>query len=737
MAPSRSPPWGLRFGLIETQTACWKALTPCVLPGREENTDSFPGTCLWLYDLPEFRAWHHRVNGARNKLLWVKGRPGSGKSVLLKSLRARVEKQWGPLGSTVLWSVAEGESLNSVFFPGAVRSRLDMPPGGVYRNLLAQLYRQDPRLRNAMMSMHKKQKVPIPPLEDEDLVSFFMDDYIDQQIETPTKRTFLFVDAADGCGTAYLHDLLGSLAQMAANSDFSICVASSPAPDVVVDNAVEIVMHQRNVDDVTRYISLNLVAEWGDRNRTVVRVGHRAAGCFLWAEVVVNVLNAAIAEGASQELIEHTVQEMPDDLDGLYEWLFSTMGREEKAETLALMQWVMLASEPLRLNELRVALRLTKAWSRQEFRPSMALEVAPPASLRELRKPISEGGSFETPPQFHRWLRNRSMGLLEPRPQHQDATVYEPLGLQRIHPVHESVRNFFLKGRGFACLAPEDDGVEPPGGLATADFVDDGHFALLNAILNYINMSDFDALGDAKLPLAQMTYEESKYWRKNARDHRHLVLASYPFLQYAAENFMMHLLSPRAFRYFLPQQELLELFSAHECRLWRRVTALMGCIPTNAELVMAACEAGSAKGLLSSVYGARPRLERVFRKLAGRAADNTSEPNSPRLPATPESTEEEAYARVTRLEKMRSMSRMSRMSRSSRSSTVISTDLPSVFSLVPSSAENTDVPLTPVSAHSDRESMLSPVGEKEASVMAAMDTKLPDLSIYSLVSHVR
>ena len=653
-----------------------------------------------------------------------------------------MEKQWGPLGSTVVWSIAEGENLNPVFFPGTARRRSEMPPGGVYRNLLSQLYRHDPRLRNAMVTMHKKNKVTVPPLDDEDVVSFFMDDYIDQQIETPTKRTFVFVDAADSCGTAYLNDLLGSLSQMAANSDFSICVTSVPDPDVTVDNAVEIVMHQRNVDDVTRYISLNLVAEWGDRNRTVIRIGHRAAGCFLWAEIVVKVLNAAITEGASQELIEHTVQEMPEDLDGLYEWLFSTMSREEKAETLVLMQWVMLATEPLRLNELRVALRLTKTWPRNEFRPLAALETDPPTSLRELRRPVSEGGSFETPQQFHRWLRNRSMGLLEPRPQHQDATVYEPLGLQRIHVVHESVRSFFLKGRGFVCLAPGAAELLEQGHLTTADLIDEGHCALLNAILNYVGMSDFDALGDAKLPLAQMTYEESKYWRKNARDHRQLVLASYPFLQYAADNLMVHLLSPRFFRYYVPQLELLDLFSAHDCRLWRRVTALMGCIPTDVELVMAACESGAAKDLLGSAYGAKPRLERVFRKLAGMAAEDMSQPDSPRSPATPESaTEAEVVA--TRLEKMRSMSRAaSRASRSSRSSTIISTDLPSVFSLVRSSADNTDVPVTPVSAHSERASMLSPVDEKEASrasiiMVTSMDEKLPDLSIYSLVSHLR
>ena len=167
------------------------------------------------------------------------------------------------------------------------------------------------------------------------------------------RRTFIFVDAADSCGAPYLQDLLYYLGQLAANSDFSICVATSAIPGVMADNAIEVMMNHRNRDDILRYISLNLVADWEDRNRTVVRIGDKSGGCFLWAEIVVSILNAAIEQGATQDLIEDTVIEMPDEVDGLYEWLFSTLAPIEKTETLALMQWVLLGSEPPRLNDLR------------------------------------------------------------------------------------------------------------------------------------------------------------------------------------------------------------------------------------------------------------------------------------------------------------------------------------------------------------------------------------------------
>jgi protein SERAC1 len=610
--------------LSHKEKECLNALSPPGLSFKEtQPTASYPGTCLWLYDIPAFRAWHHRQNGSKNKILWIKGRPGSGKTILLKSLRNRVEKQWSANGSAFIWSVAEGRDLESIFFL-PTQSRQHAPnPAGVYRSLLGQLFKQDPRLRKAMLAMHKRNKLSLQPLDDAQIVSFFLDDYIDQKIETPTKRTFIFVDAADDCGVLYLQDLVYYLVQMAQNSDFSICIASNHHLDIKQENVIEVVMKEHNGDDILRYINLNLIAEWEDRNVTVNQIAAKAKGVFLWAEMVVNMLNAAIEEGAMQDLIEDTIAELPSEIEGLYEWILSTLSLEEKEDTLILMQWVILASEPLRLNDLRVAIRLTKAWSPDKDKPYMALDVEPAASIRDLRKPGSS--AFDTPYQFHRWIRSRSVGLLELKPEAKDGVIHEPLGLQRVQVIHESVRTFFLTGRGFPCLAGEK-------AARLGEFSDVSHYALLRACLTYLNMADFESLGKGSLAVAPMPYEESKYWRKNVHDQRNLVMSSYPFLQYAVDNVLFHLLSPRYFRYFLPQKELVRAFSANRCRIWRRWTALLG--EADPKTILDGCL--SAEDLLSPVYGARYRLERIFQKLNNISAMEAIG-SAPRTPATPKS----------------------------------------------------------------------------------------------------
>lgn len=462
-------------------------------------------------------------------------------------------------------------------------------------------------------------------LEDSQVVTFFVDDYVDQKIETPTRRTFIFVDATDDCGIPYLEDLLYYLSQLAANSDYSICIATNSHAEIVLDNAIEVVMHQQNVDDILRYISLNLVAEWEGRNGTVVRIGEKAAGCFLWAEIVVSILNAAIEEGATEDLIEEAVAEMPGDIAGLYEWLFSTLSPEEKTETLFLMQWVVFAPEPLRLNDLRIAIQLSQAYCTENQNPQTALHLGPPLSIRDLRRPVSEGGAFDSPSQFYSWVRSRSIGLLELKPQAQSSgIVNEPQGLQHVGFIHESVRNFFVGGRGFACLSPENH-----QNCSLEDFADNAHYSLLRACLAYLNAVELEPLGrQERFEPAVLSAEESTYWQNNVRDQRHYVVSSYAFLQYAVDNLVFHILSPRHFRYYLPQREILCAFSSNNCRIWRRWTAILGCSFTDSTAVMAKCAQGPAKGLLGPVFGTRYRLERIFRTLA-------KQPMSDHTPSVP------------------------------------------------------------------------------------------------------
>ncbi|SPN99221.1 uncharacterized protein DNG_02258 [Cephalotrichum gorgonifer] len=648
-----------RRQLNHKERECLRAILPSH-SHRDPLPLSYPGTCLWLYDIPAFQSWHHRHPGSKNKILWIKGAPGSGKSVLLRSLRNRIEKQWCPDsagGNSVVWASAEGHDLDTVFYLPCRGSRFAPNPAAVYRSLLGQLFPHDPKLRRSILSLCDRKGASRtskgdgsggggdagPIMSDAEVVSFFLETYIEQRIETPTKRTFIFVDVADSSPAAYLSGLLSHLSLLARNSDFTICVASNHHPTVSQPGALEVVMAEHNTDDIARYVSLNLLAEWEDRSAAVHRIADKAAGVFLWAEIVVNILNAAIEEGAMQDLIDDTIAELPADIDGLYEWILSTLSPAEKADCLALMQWAILSPEPLPLNDLRVAVRLTRPWV-PDAPPEAALDVNPPTSLRHIRRP--GGATFESPYQFHRFMRSRSVGLLELRPEGGGGgssggggVSHEPLGLQRVQVIHDSVRAFFLSGRGYACLAGEC-------AARAASFTDASHYVLLRACLDYLNLTDFASLGNAApiispppLPTPPLS-PDAKAWRRNVTDQRNLITSSYPFLQYAVSNLLYHLLSPSRFRHSLPQLPLLRLLSRDNMRLYRRWTALLGAHTT--PQILAA--SGSAEALLARFPAGRLALERVLRTLGRLSArepwgGGVGGPLSPISPITPSTTE--------------------------------------------------------------------------------------------------
>ncbi|KAL2145400.1 hypothetical protein VTI28DRAFT_7327 [Corynascus sepedonium] len=639
-----------RHVLNAKEHECLSALAGLQPPSSQPlQTTAYPGTCLWLDQLHDFQTWHRRHGPNKHKILWFRGESGSGKTVLLRSLRKRLERQWGPAGACFIWVTAEADEPTGDTITGQQGPSL----AGIYRNLLAQLFLHDPSLRKALLAMYNQIQSDPRTFDDAQIVSFFADYYVNQTVQTGARRTFIFIEVPSDACPSYVHELLGRLSHLAHNSDFSICLASGYHPQIIEEeNVLSIPMHLRNADDILRYVNLNLVAEWEDRNQTVIRIARTSAGVFLWAEIVVNILNAAIIEGATQEMIEYTLEEIPGDLHGLYEWMLSTLNDRERAESLLLFQWVMLAAEPMRLNDLFLAIRLTEPNPFalfQQLGPLMAFDVGTPFSMRELRQLRNSEINSDTPYQFYRWLRARSIGLLELKSDndHRQPHTNETLGLQRVYPIHPSVRAFFFSGRGFACLATGNPSIPP--NLPLSDFVDITHYTLFRACLTYLNMRDFESLGHGcarrsrRKPLSpssqqnqheDVTFlETTLHWHPppTVSSQRHLVMSSYPFLRYAVAHLLHHLLAPVPFRYFLPQAELLAALATNRFRLWKRWTSLLGTYDPDViiaqhaspSLSLSSSSSGQDAGTkrmvvawLSPVYGARYRLERVLKKLA-------------------------------------------------------------------------------------------------------------------------
>lgn len=488
-----------------------------------------------------------------------------------------------------MFATAEGRDLDTVFYLPCRGTRGG--PAGVYRCLLGGLFPHDHRLRRALLSLCEKGQGGggNPGISDADVVTFFVEEYIAHRVETAARRTFIFVDASDDCSATYLTTLASHLTQLARNSDFTICLASdNPAtPPHLHPRPLEVSIREHNTDDIARYVSLSLHAECSPA--TAHTVAERSGGVFLWAEIVVNVLNAAAEEGAPRSLIEEIVAELPGALYGLYAWILGTLSVEEKADCLALMQCVILAPEPIRLNDLAVATRLMRPWAPGDT----------PATALDLKCRFPRPRTFDSPHSFHRHMRSRSMGLLELQPCDGNNV---PLGLRRVRVVHESVANFFLRGEGYACFV----GREAEG----ESFEDAGHYVLLRACLEFLDHVDFAALGHAPSPPLPTSPFLGAGSSRNAADKQRNLTWS-PFLGYSARNLTYHLLSPTPSHTSLPQLPLLRLLARDNLRLYARWMTLLRA-STPAEVLAASVSAGE---LLVRFPAGRLGLERVLRAL--------------------------------------------------------------------------------------------------------------------------
>ncbi|KAG8162267.1 hypothetical protein KVR01_008032 [Diaporthe batatas] len=431
-----------------------------------------------------------------------------------------------------------------------------------------------------------------------------------------------------------------------------------------------------NAEDVASYIEATLLPDIEDREALAAKLARRSRGVMFWVEHAVAIVNDASEDGVSGEVVcsmlddiapevgggggggggvvvgsgqtpasgrgrsgsssamlaqDHHHHHHPGQarLDDLYAWKLRRLGAGEARAALVLMQWVMLAPEALRLNELLVAIRLTMLVWPQDGGDAFltgaeltarALDVEPPMSLRDLRRrPSGDYVPADNPSQFWRWARRISQGLVRLDGGGSRSKVSsEPLGLQRVVPAHESVRRFFLEGRGFQILTPAPPSSspsppprqpgkttkqqhhqqpqqqqQPPPPPTTEQLIDTSYYALLHTCLAYLNMTDFDSLSRTSTasqshhnnprglstpdgPLSEAEEESTRLHRSNAEAQRALVTSSYPLLRYTVDNLIFHLLRPRALRYFPPQAALLRLLTADGCRIWRRWTRLLG-----------------------------------------------------------------------------------------------------------------------------------------------------------------
>lgn len=316
----------------------WLKPTPYDVVGgefRKHLLSHAPGTGDWLTLSATYQEW---LNGQDHGLLWIRGIPGSGKSVMAAKLVDELAKL-NP-GCPVLY----------FFFRQIIDANHE--PQALLRDWMDQILKYSPPLQNQLLKYVNDGRTTN---------SISMEDMwgdLRAALSSLPGKVFCIADALDEMdqGNDTFLQALGSLGQFMP-AKVKVLITSRPVPSVEgplrKTSGLHIRLQENLVDiDISNYVDLMLAksnipgSDW-----KVIReaVPGRANGLFLYAKLA---MDAFLEPGAD---IKSVIGQLPVDLNTLYTDLLNEHAKRSGVESRVqhlILQVVTHATRPLRLLEL-------------------------------------------------------------------------------------------------------------------------------------------------------------------------------------------------------------------------------------------------------------------------------------------------------------------------------------------------------------------------------------------------
>ncbi|PVH70777.1 hypothetical protein DL98DRAFT_504258, partial [Cadophora sp. DSE1049] len=377
---------------------------------RQDIASAHKDTCKWLFQTPQFQQWRDRSDLQRhNGVLWIKGKPGAGKSTLMKF---------------TLWHCCQlfKDHIIAAYFFNARGDTFEKTRLGMLRSLAYQLVDKNPLLYERFLPdfCDKEKKHEKCEWREAELRDFLL-----LQTKTPQSKPLLvLVDALDECSEQDVLDIVRFLEEMSinavgANVTLNICLSSRYYPAISMKKKIDLDLEekQEHDEDIAVYVRGNLTS--GD-DEIEKRILEKASGVFMWVVLVVAMLNRAYEEG-KVEAMRQKLNDLPKDLEQVFETLLRK-DNPEKQETIFLLQCVLFTRRALRPEELYFAMiagtnpQALGAWDRSRI----------------------------TSEDVQRRITSSSKGLIETRKG----------GDKTVQFIHETVNDFLLRHRRLQTLDP-------------------------------------------------------------------------------------------------------------------------------------------------------------------------------------------------------------------------------------------------------------------------------------------
>ncbi|KAJ5910336.1 hypothetical protein N7504_004979 [Penicillium tannophilum] len=225
-------PWHLRDA-----HRCLRPWFEKIDPRKLTINNTHTWTCQWLLSHPDYEAWLDSTKLTQhNGFLWISGKPGAGKSTLMKFAYMNMKRK-----------VHNQHAITASFFFNARGGYLEKSVTGMYRSLLLQLLEGYPDLQAVLddpelLSLNQN---GCPPLN-------ILKDIFQNAIYALGERSFVcFVDALDECDEQQVVDMVqyfeGMAEQSTANNiPFRMCFSSRHYPHIFIQQGIRLILEDQS-----------------------------------------------------------------------------------------------------------------------------------------------------------------------------------------------------------------------------------------------------------------------------------------------------------------------------------------------------------------------------------------------------------------------------------------------------------------------------------------------------------
>ncbi|KAH9055857.1 hypothetical protein EDB83DRAFT_2614803 [Lactarius deliciosus] len=318
-------------------------------PSVNHNTASgahHEGTAEWCTKGNTLANWK-----ASGSLLWIHGKPGSGKSILSSAI-IRDIKHMSNAGSAFL-----------AYFYFDFKDKAKQDTRALLSSLLVQLSDQSDIFCDALYSLYSAHKQGSEQPTDESL-SQCLKHMLTTAGPVPI---YLVLDALDECpyGSGLpspretLLDLVDELVKLRLPT-LRLCVTSRPEYDIrtalkpLATQQVSLHDDSGQTRDIKKYItdvvrSDRRTKKWRDEEKDMVieKLAEKADGMFRWVYCQLEVLRYCFPAN-----VRRALEELPKSLDETYERILKEINNANREHSYRLLQCLIVASRPLRVEEL-------------------------------------------------------------------------------------------------------------------------------------------------------------------------------------------------------------------------------------------------------------------------------------------------------------------------------------------------------------------------------------------------